>query len=192
MAMKKISVVYFSGTGHTARMAEAVAAGAGSVPGATALLHPIAGSDIVEGRYKNEAVLETLDGSDAIILGSPTYMGDVAGQMKCFLDAAGSRWFSRAWVDKVAAGFTVSGGLSGDKFHTLVSFAVFAAQCGMIWVGHGSVDYGPEGTNRLSSSLGAMGQAGQEPPDQAPNAADLSAGHALGARVAAITLRLQG
>jgi NAD(P)H dehydrogenase (quinone) len=188
--MKQISIVYFSGTGHTQKMAEAVASGAAAVAGTTVRLHPIVGRDIVEGRYKNDALLAELDGSAAIIFGSPTYMGDVAGQMKCFLDAAGSRWFSRAWVDKVASGFTVSGGLSGDKFHTLVSFAVFAAQCGMIWVGHGSVDYAPEGTNRLGSSLGAMGQAGQEPPEEAPNAADLSAGRALGERVATIALRL--
>jgi NAD(P)H dehydrogenase (quinone) len=183
--MKSISIVYFSSTGNTHHMAEAVAQGAGSVPETAVSLHRIAGKQIIDGRFKDETVLRQLDTADAIIFGSPTFMGDVAGEMKCFLDSAGSRWFSRAWVDKLAAGFTVSAGLSGDKFHTLVTFSVFAAQCGMIWISHNSVDYGPSGTNRLGSSLGAMGQAAQTPPEPA----DISAGHALGQRVASLARR---
>jgi NAD(P)H dehydrogenase (quinone) len=187
--MKTVSIVYFSGGGHTAKMAEAVAVGARSVAGVSANLIALRGEDIVQGRYTNDAVFAQLDGSDAIIFGSPTYMGDVAGQVKCFLDAGGSRWYNRAWVDKLAAGFTVSSGPSGDKLHTLQTFMIFAMQCGMVWVSHNEMPLGPESKNRLSSYSGAMGQAGQEPPETAPNAADRSAGEALGARVAQATLR---
>lgn len=186
--MKNLSIVYFSGTGHTQQMAEAVADGARSVPGITVQLLRIEGKDIVEGRYRNEALIAQLDGSDAVLFGSPTYMGDVAGQMKCFLDAASTRWFSRAWVDKLAGGFTVSAGASGDKLHALQTFALFAAQCGMLWIGHNSMDFGPDGTNRLGSALGAMGQEAEG----GVHPADRTAGQALGARAARCALRWGG
>ena len=187
--MKTVSIVYFSGSGHTTKMAEAVVAGVKSVANVNAELVAISGDDIVKGRWANDAVLAKLDASDGVIFGSPTYMGDVAGQMKCFLDAGASRWYNRAWVDKLAAGFTVSSGPSGDKLHTLQTFVIFAMQCGMVWVGHGELPFDPAGPNRLSSYTGAMAQAGQEPPETAPSAVDKSAGTALGKRVAQAVLR---
>jgi NAD(P)H dehydrogenase (quinone) len=165
-------------------MAEAVARGAGSVAGTKVNLLAVTGDDIVKGRWSNDAIMAQLDASDAIIFGSPTYMGDVSGQMKCFLDAGGSRWYSRGWVNKLAAGFSVSSGPSGDKLHSLLTFFIFSMQCGMLWVSHNEMPGDPDGKNRLSSYTGVMGQAGQEPPDVAPNAADKSAGEALGRRVA--------
>lgn len=189
--MFTVSVLYHSGGGHTAKMAEAVAQGARSAAGTHVNLIAISGDDIVKGRWSNDAVLAQLDASDAIIFGSPTYMGDVSGQMKCFLDAGGSRWYNRAWVNKVAAGFSVSSGPSGDKLHTLQTFFIFAMQCGMIWVGHNEMPFDPNGKNRLSSYSGVMGQAGQEPPDVAPSAVDKSAGEALGLRVAEAAKRWQ-
>ena len=187
--MPTISIVYHSGTGHTAKMAEAVAKGAGSVPGVTVNLLVISGDDIVKGRYSNDALFAKLDASDAIIFGSPTYMGDVSGQMKCFLDAGGSRWYNRGWVNKLAAGFSVSAGPSGDKLHTLQTFIIFSMQCGMIWVGHNEMPDNPAGKNRLSSYCGVMGQAAQESPDVAPSAVDKSGGEALGKRVAEAAIR---
>lgn len=190
-AMKTISIVYYSGSGHTAKMAEAVAKGAGAVADTSVNLLRIEGSDLVEGRFKNDALLAKLDASDAIIFGSPTYMGNVAGQFKCFADATAERWFGRQWADKVAAGFTVSGGLSGDKLNTLVYLAILAAQHGMIWIGNNVNAIGDEqGRNRLSSYLGVMGQAMQEPPEEAPNEADKLTGEHLGQRVAEFAARL--
>jgi len=137
--MTTLTVVYHSGTGHTKKMAEAVAKGAGSVEGVKANLIAIEGKDIVNGRWKNDEVLKQLDASQGIIFGSPTYMGSVSGQMEAFLDGTVERWSSQAWKDKVAGGFSVSGGLSGDKFNTLVRFATLAMQHGMIWVGLGII-----------------------------------------------------
>lgn len=190
--MKTVSVVYHSGTGHTAKMAEAVAKGAASVAGVTVRTLVIEGKDIVEGRYKNETLLAQLDASDAIIFGSPTYMGGPSAQFKAFADASGERWFGRKWRDKLAAGFTVSGGLSGDKLNTLEYFAILAAQHGMVWIGMDIVPYAdPQQRNRLSGYLGVMGQAGQEPTDVAPNDADKLTGEALGRRVAEFVLKLK-
>jgi NAD(P)H dehydrogenase (quinone) len=182
--MTTISVVYHSASGHTAKMAEAVAKGASSVADAKVHVLAINGKDIAEGRFKNDALLAQLDASDAIILGSPTYMGGPSGQFKCFADATGERWFKAAWRDKLAAGFTVSGGPSGDKLSTLHYFFTLAMQHGMIWVGQAETPLNDKGINRLSSYSGVMGQAMMESPEEAPNAADKLTGEIFGRRVA--------
>ena len=189
--MITVSIVYFSGSGHTTKMAEAVNQGAASVADVTTHLIAILGSDIVEGRYKNDGVLATLDASDAIIFGSPTYMGGPAAQFKAFADATGERWYRRAWVDKLAAGFSVSSGPSGDKLSTLHYFFTLAMQHGMIWAGLTDTPMNDKGINRLSSYSGAMAQAGMEAPDVAPNAADKLTGEILGRRVAEAAKRWQ-
>ncbi len=190
--MPDLRVVYYSGSGHTRRMAEAVLAGAASVPGVDARLVPVEGKDIVEGRYRNRAVLEDLDGADAIIFGSPTYVGSIAAPLKALLEATSGRFGTRAWAGKVAAGFTVSGGPSGDKLNTLISLVVFAMQHGMVWVGLEQTPYNEQGINRLSFYLGAAGQAAMEPPEEKPGPEDLETGRLLGVRVAEITRKLRG
>lgn len=189
--MPQVSVIFHSGSGHTAKMAEAVAAGAASVAGTDVKLLRIVGEDITAGRYSNDEILATLDASDAIIFGSPTYMGMVSGQFKCFADATSARWYTSAWANKLAAGFTVSGMPSGDKLSTLSYLQVLTAQLGMVWVGVDLVSgMDPEGRNRLGSNIGAMGQAGQESPEEAPNDADKATGAYLGKRVAEWAARI--
>ncbi len=189
--MSTISIIYFSGTGHTQKEAEAVHQGAAAVVGTTTHLIAINGEDIVKGRYKNDTVLATLDASDAVIFGSPTYMGGPAAQFKAFADATGERWYRSAWRDKLAAGFTVSNGPSGDKLSTLQYFFTLAMQHGMIWVGMPENPMNTQGINRLSSYSGVMAQAGNESPDVAPNAADKLTGELLGRRVAEASQRWQ-
>jgi len=189
--MPTISVIFFSGSGHTAKLAEAVHRGAASVTGAHANLLAIDGKDIVEGRYKNDGVFTALDASNAIIFGSPTYMGGPAAQFKAFADATGSRWFSSAWRDKLAAGFTVSMSPSGDKLNTLHYFFTLAMQHGMVWVGQSEPPLQPNGVNRLGSNGGVMAQAGQESPDVAPSEGDKLTGELLGKRVAEYAARLR-
>ena len=87
----KFSVIYFSGSGHTRKMADAVLHGADLVEGCQISLIEIQGSDISNGRWKNDAILAELNESDAIILGSLTYIGNIAAQMKAFMDATGQR-----------------------------------------------------------------------------------------------------
>ena len=189
--MKTVTIIYYSGAGHTVKMAEAVAKGAGSVNNVQVNLLRIEGKDIVEGRFKNESILAAVDTSEAVIFGSPTYMGGPAAQFKAFADASGERWFKSAWKDKLAAGFTVSGGPSGDKLSTLHYFFTLAMQHGMVWVGLDQNPYNDQGINRLSSYSGVMGQAMQEPPEEAPNEADKLTGEVLGRRVVEWTLKLK-
>ena len=189
--MSTISIIYFSGSGHTAKLAEAVTKGAASVEGAQTHHIAISGDDIIKGRYKNDAVLNQLDASDAIIFGSATYMGGPAAQFKAFADATGERWFRGAWRDKLAAGFTVSGNPSGDKLNTLQYFFILAMQHGMIWIGQPETPMNDKGINRLGAWSGAMGQAGYESPDVAPNEGDKLTGETLGRRVAAFAAKLK-
>ena len=80
----------------------------------------------------------TLNEADAIIMGSPTYMGSVSWQFKKFADATSKPWFSQAWKDKVFAGFTNSATMNGDKLSTLHYLFTLAMQHGGIWVGTGT------------------------------------------------------
>ena len=161
--MASVAIVYFSGSGHTHLMAEAIAQGVQQVSGTQATLLQITGAQIVEGRWQDDRILEILNHADAIIFGTPTYMGGVAGQFKTFLDAASGIWFQQGWKNKLAGGFTHSGSLSGDKQGTLIYLSIYAAQQGMIWVGTGDLPshyFGKsDGVNRLGSFLGLMGQS---------------------------------
>ena len=184
-----VSVLHFSGSGHTQRMAEAVAKGAQSVAGVRLNLIGLRGEDLAGGRWKNDEVLAQLDASDAIVFGTPTYMGGPAAQFKAFADATSERWFKRVWLNKMAAGFTVSGGPSGDKSSTLSYLFTFAMQHGMLWVGQSEIPFNDQEINRLGSYSGAMGQAFTEPADVAPNAADKLTGEIFGRRVAEAAVR---
>ncbi|GAB2672464.1 flavodoxin family protein [Kribbella swartbergensis] len=185
----RIAVAYHSGYGHTAKQAEAVAAGASSVPGAVAELVPL--------DELTEDVWDRLAAADAIVFGAPTYMGSPSAVFKKFAEESVRAWADNlAWRDKIAAGFTNSKAMSGDKLNSLVDLAVLAAQHGMIWVG---LDLYPgwaestasiEDLNRLGSWLGAMAQSDADlSAEKAPPATDLRTAEALGVRVATVTLR---
>lgn len=195
--MSIVTIVYHSMSGHTGRLAEAVEDGAASVKGVEVHRRAIVGEDIVQGRWDNPEIMAQLDKSSAIIFGAPTNMGDVSGQMKCFLDATSPHFYSRGWANKLAAGFTSSFYPSGDKLHTLHTFVTFAMQHGMLWIGHnearfeeiGPKIYQPASINRLGGWVGVMATAHPwEAPDIFPNEADLSAARALGRRVSEATI----
>lgn len=186
--MKKIAIIYFTGSGTTALFAEAIAKGAVTVPEAEVKLISIDGADIINGRYVNEKVISDLDKSDAIIFGTPTYMGGCAAQFKAFADATVGSWFQQKWRNKIAAGFTVSGTPSGDKLNTLQYLHVLAMQHGMIWIGSGEMPMQPNGINRLGSWLGGMAQSIRGEANTV-NADDLLFGEIFGKRVAAFTVR---
>lgn len=182
----RVAVAYHSGYGHTARQAEAVARGATSVPGTEV--------DLLSVAELNEELWTALGRADAIVFGAPTYMGGPSGVFKTFADASASIWFRDEWRDKLAAGFTTSGHMHGDKLNTLVYFAILAAQHGMNWISFGQKGGwdtsagGPEDLNRLGSWLGAMAQANKDQgPDLAPPPTDLRTAEALGHRVATVT-----
>ncbi|OHV25278.1 flavodoxin family protein [Rhizobium sp. RMa-01] len=178
-----ISIVYDSGYGHTARVAEAAAEGVREVDGTQVKL--IAVSD-------GSVDWETLEKSDAIVFGSPTYNGMISARLKQFFEESTKvAWTQLKWRNKIAAGFTNSGAQHGDKLNSLVSMALFAAQHGMIWVGldlmpgNNSSTSSPDDLNRLGSWLGVMTHANvDQAPDIAPPDSDLRTARYLGRRVA--------
>ncbi len=184
--MTTVAIVYHSTGGYTEVLAEAVAEGAASCAGTEAVLHPIQGSDITEGRWVNETVLAALDASDAIVFGSPTHMGSVSSQFKAFLDGSLHRWYARRWIDKIGAAFTVSSSPSGDKATALLASYVCAMQHGMIWVGVEQSPINKEGLNRLGFYTGVGAQADYAADGPALMSGDRQTGVELGARVARI------
>ena len=100
IAAPSLAIAYHSGYGHTAVLAEAVASGARD-GGAHVTL--IAVDDMTEAQW------DTLDGADAVVFGSATYMGNVSAAFQAFAEQTGRRCMNGTWRDKVAAGFTTSG-----------------------------------------------------------------------------------
>ena len=183
--MPSAAIVYFSATGTTASLAEAVHSGLAGL--LDVAVFRIEGSDIVDGRFRNEGALDLIDRADAVVFGSPTYMGGPAAQFKAFADASGDRWGAGKWKDKVAAGFTTGTCPNGDQSYTLMYFSVLAAQHGMIWC---NLDipggYDQQGRNRLGTQVGVA----TESPDGKVSREDLLTGEHLGRRVAILTLQL--
>ena len=189
MPLARIAIVYHSGWGHTARQAEAVRAGVEEVEGTEALLMSV---EEAQNRW------DDLASTDAIIFGSPTYMGGVSAPFKAFQEATSKAVMSKgfAWKNKIAAGFTNSGARSGDKLATLVQISLFAAQHGMHWINldlppaNNSTTGSEQDLNRLGFWLGAAAQSNTDQgADVAPPQSDLSTARHLGRRVAEVTLQ---
>ncbi len=176
-------IVYHSGYGHTKRLAEAVADGASA-----ALIAIDAEGNIPENGW------ETLAAADAIIFGSPTYMGGPSWQFKKFADASSTPWFEEKWKDKVFGGFTNSASINGDKLNTLQYFLLLAGQHGGLWV---SLAIKPanvkasrrDDPNRMGSYIAPMAQSDADAPPEDMSAGDLETARLYGARVAEVAGR---
>jgi NAD(P)H dehydrogenase (quinone) len=184
--MPFVAVVYHSGFGHTAAQAHAVCEGAVSVGGIES--HMV---------FAEEAASNTglLDNADAIIFGCPTYMGSASASFKQFMDATSSIWLARSWKDRLAAGFTNSGGHSGDKLNTLIQLMLFSMQHGMVWVGlglpdgHNSSQTSDSNLNRLGAYAGAMAQSNVDQGLDGMLESDIATARCLGQRVGEATIR---
>jgi NAD(P)H dehydrogenase (quinone) len=184
--MTRVVVVYHSGYGHTQRMAQAVAEGANAE-----LIAIDAAGNLPAGGW------EQLKAVDAIIFGTPTYMGSVSWQFKKFADASSKPWYAQEWKDKVAAGFTNSAGMMGDKQGTLTTLFTLAMQHGMIWVSQGLMPANTKSAKRddvnyLVSYSGAIAQSPSDGGTGDMSAGDLATARLFGKRVADIATRLKG
>ena len=191
--MAKIVVLFHSGYGHTRKQAEAVLAGANTTPGATAALMPIDAEGMIA-----EADWTTLAEADAIVFGSPTYMGGPSWQFKKVADTSSKPWFGQAWKDKIGGGFTNSASMNGDKFNTITYFVTLAMQHGMVWIGTGMLPANSKAANRndlnyLAGSTGAYAQSPSDSsPDEGPLPGDLETAKHFGSRLAAYAVKTRG
>ncbi|MUZ74159.1 NADPH-dependent FMN reductase [Agrobacterium vitis] len=183
--MTKVAVVFHSGYGHTKRVADYVA------KGASAELIEIDSEGNV-----SEAGWDSLSAADAIIFGSPTYMGNVSWQFKKFAEASSKIWFTRGWHDKVFGGFVNSASLNGDKAVALISLQTLASQHGGIWVSLGLLPSNSKAAQRtdINNLGGSVGLLVQSPSDASVDEipqGDLDTALAYGKRVADIAGRLK-
>jgi NAD(P)H dehydrogenase (quinone) len=177
--MPKTVVVYHSGYGHTQRLAQSVAEGAGAQ-----LVAIDADGNLTDAQWAD------VDAADAIIMGSPTYMGMVSWQFKKFADVTSKRWFTGAWKDKIAGGFTISSSPSGDKLSSIQYFITLAMQQGMIWVGQPAMNDGT--INRIGSNSGVMAQVGPTASAEEIPQGDLDTAKAYGKRISEVATKLRG
>ncbi|EQM69743.1 NAD(P)H:quinone oxidoreductase [Pseudomonas tohonis] len=198
--MKKVLVLYYSMYGHIERLAEAVAEGARSVPGVEVTLKRVA-ETIPEDIARNAgakldqpaavASPQELADYDAILFGTPTRFGNMAGQMRTFLDQTGGLWMKGALVGKFGSVFT-STGTGGGSETTITSFWNTLAHHGMLIVG---LPYAaPELTDisdvRGGSPYGAATLAGAD-GSRTPTDKELALARFQGAHVAKLATRLQ-
>lgn len=170
-----ICIAYYSGAGHTALLARAIANGAGD-------------ARVIDVTAIRPEEWEALDAAPAIVFGTPTFWGSSAAPFDAFIEeAAGDRWIPGRWRDKLAGGFTVGGHGSGDKGVTLQRINTFAAQMGMIWVGQAEIGapVNPDrvGINRDGSWIGLMATSSRDKTVMV-EAGDLETARLYGARLA--------
>jgi NAD(P)H dehydrogenase (quinone) len=175
----KVAIVYDSGYGHTKVVAEKISEGFVS-QGVDSKLF------FVRDLNDDATKLDELEKYDAIIFGSPTYMGSVSADFKKFMDLTSGVWYQQKWKDKISAGFTNSAGLSGDKFNTLATLVTFACQHSMVWVSQGIFPNGE--LNRLGSWTGLMVQSENAPAEQTPPENDRKYAFEFGVRIAKFML----
>ena len=199
--MTKVLVLYYSMYGHIEQMAGAIAEGAGSVDGVQVTIKRVPELMSDEKARKAGAKLDQaapvaspkeLGEYDAIIFGTPTRFGNMAAQMRNFLDQTGSLWLSGALVGKVASVFT-STGTGGGNESTSLTFIPTLLHHGMVYVG---LPYScPELTDvrelKGGSPYGAGTIAGPDGSRQ-PSPKELSMARFQGAHVAKVAAKLRG
>lgn len=200
--MTRVLVLYYSSYGHVATMAQAVAEGVRET-GAEAVLRRVPElvpeavarkSGYVLDQEAPVASVSELADHDAVIFGTPTRFGNMASQMKNFLDQAGGLWANDALVGKLASVFTSTGSQHGGQESTILSTHVVLMHLGMIVVG---LPYTFKGQMRMdeitgcspygASTLADDGEGG----DRSPSANELAGARFQGAHVARLATELR-
>jgi NAD(P)H dehydrogenase (quinone) len=197
--MTKVLVLYYSMYGHIERMAQAVAEGAGSVDGVSVAVKRVpelVPDDVLKksgAKTDQAAPLATpqeLADYDAIVFGTPTRFGNMASQMRNFLDQTGGLWAKGALIGKVGSVFTSSATLGGNET-TITSFYNTLIHHGMVIVGapYSIQELFNVSEPRGGSPYGAGTFAG---PDgkRTPSELELTIARKQGAHVAAIAKKL--
>ncbi len=165
-----VLVAYYSRSGNTRTMAEAVVEGARGVDGVRVVLKSI-----------DEVTAEDLTGAQGVVLGSPTYFANMAGAMKSFIDDWGLR-YRVSLIGKVGGAFATGGSRTGGRGHVIVSLLLAMLNNGMSVAG-------PVIDNRL----GYPGASALAPAEgEAITDAELDEARALGRRVAELARQVTG
>jgi NAD(P)H dehydrogenase (quinone) len=200
----KVLVLFYSTYGHVYRLAQAIADGAREVAGAEVVLKRVPETlppDVLTAMGATDAqkafasvpmaTVEDLAAADAVIFGTPTRFGNMAGQMRQFLDATGGLWAQGKLIGKVGSVFTSSATQHGGQESTILSFHTTLLHHGMLIVG---LPYAFQGQMRLDeitggSPYGASTVAGGK-GERMASENELAAARFQGRHVAQIAQRL--
>jgi len=200
----KTLVVFYSTYGHVYRMAEAVAEGARLVPGNEVIVRRVPETlpgDVLAKMGALDAqkafahvpvvTLDELVAADAILFGTPTRFGNMAGQMRQLLDSTGGLWAQGALIGKVGGVFASSATQHGGQESTILSFHTTLLHHGMVIAG---LPYAFAGQMRIDeitggSPYGATTIAGGR-GERLPSDNELAAARYQGEHTAKIAARL--
>jgi len=158
--MAKILVLYYSMYGHIEQMSQAIAEGARGVAGSEVTIKRVPetmsadAAKAMGAKVDQQAAVATpeeLGDYDAIIFGTPTRFGNMAGQMRTFLDQTGGLWMKGALVGKIGSVFASTGTQHGGQETTITSFHSTLLHHGMVIVG---VPYACAGLMDMSEITG--------------------------------------
>ncbi|MFL5265664.1 MAG: NAD(P)H:quinone oxidoreductase [Stellaceae bacterium] len=197
----KIQVVFYSMYGHVYQMAKAVAAGAREVAGTEVSLWQVpelvpeeilekSGAVIARAAFAHVPVAKPtqLAEADALIFGTPTRFGNMAAQMRNFLDQTGQLWANGALIGKVGSVFASTATQHGGQETTLVSFHTTLLHQGMIVVG---LPYSQQGLLNMAEITGGTPYGATTLADtdgtRQPSENELALAHFQGRHVAQIT-----
>lgn len=200
--MARILVLYYSSYGHVETMAKAVAEGAGSVAGCTVDLKRVpelvpaevaAQAGIKLDQVAPIATPDELADYDAIIFGTPTRFGNMAAQMRNFLDQTGPLWARAALLNKVGSVFVSTATQHGGQETTITSFHTTLLHHGMIVVGLPYTFAGNAEMGEISGGTpyGASTLAGSDGSRQ-PSENELAGARYQGRHVAEIAVKIAG
>jgi len=198
--MTKVLVLYYSSYGHIEKMAESVAEGAreGGAEVTVKRVPELVPEDVAKQmHFKLDqaapiATVDELPTYDAIIIGVPTRFGNMAAQMKNFLDQTGALWFGGKLISKVGSVFTSSATQHGGQESTILSTHTVLLHQGMVIVGLPYSFQGQMGVKEVTgcSPYGASTIADGDGSRQ-PSANELAGAHFQGRHVAQIAARLK-
>ncbi len=202
----KTLVLFYSTYGHVYKLAEAVAEGAKEVKGNEVIVRRVA-ETIPEPVLQQMGALEaqkafahvpvvTLDelaAADAVVFGTPTRFGNMAGQMKNFLDTTGALWGAGKLIGKVGSVFTSSATQHGGQESTILSFHTVLLHHGFVIVGLPYSFQGQMGMSEITggSPYGASTITGGT-GERWPSANELAAARFQGKHVATIAAKVAG
>jgi NAD(P)H dehydrogenase (quinone) len=197
--MTKVLVLYYSGYGHVETMAEAIAEGVGEVDGAEVTVKRV--PELVPEEVARESGMKLdqqapiaapseLAHYDAIVFGTPTRFGNMASQMRNFLDQTGGLWMQGALIGKIGSVFASTASQHGGQETTITSFHTTLLHHGMVIVG---VPYSHKGLNEMDeisggTPYGATTLAGDG--SRVPSANELDIARFQGRHVAEIAAKL--
>jgi NAD(P)H dehydrogenase (quinone) len=197
--MTKVLVLYYSSYGHVETMANAVAEGvreAGAEVDIKRVPELMPEDAAREAGFKLDqpapiAKVDELPGYDAIIIGTPTRFGNMAAQMKNFLDQTGGLWFGGKLIGKVGSVFTSSNTQHGGQESTILATHIVLLHQGMVIAGLPYSFQGQMNTSEITgcSPYGASTIAGGDGSRQ-PSANELAGARFQGRHVAELASKL--